>query len=100
MCYQRTKAPSDFPGIWLEGSALAWLFPLQIFINNEWHDAISKKTFPTINPATGEVICQVAEGDKVNAVGMGWVCSPWEQVQRGCRGRHHPMSHLDSSVFV
>uniref|UniRef100_A0A803VBP5 aldehyde dehydrogenase (NAD(+)) n=1 Tax=Ficedula albicollis TaxID=59894 RepID=A0A803VBP5_FICAL len=39
-------------------------FSLQIFINNEWHDAVSKKTFPTINPATGEVICQVAEGDK------------------------------------
>lgn len=74
-------------------------FSLQIFINNEWHDAISKKTFPTINPATGEVICQVAEGDKVN-VGMRWVCSPWEQVQRGCRGRHHPLSHLGSSVFA
>lgn len=37
----------------------------QVFINNEWRDAVSKKTFPTINPATGEVICQVAEGDKV-----------------------------------
>uniref|UniRef100_G1QGJ8 aldehyde dehydrogenase (NAD(+)) n=1 Tax=Nomascus leucogenys TaxID=61853 RepID=G1QGJ8_NOMLE len=35
-----------------------------IFINNEWHDAISRKTFPTVNPSTGEVICQVAEGDK------------------------------------
>uniref|UniRef100_A0A8B9JT72 Aldehyde dehydrogenase 2 family member, tandem duplicate 2 n=1 Tax=Astyanax mexicanus TaxID=7994 RepID=A0A8B9JT72_ASTMX len=37
---------------------------LQLFINNEWHDALSKKTFPTINPSTGEVICEVAEGDK------------------------------------
>uniref|UniRef100_A0A4W4HD24 aldehyde dehydrogenase (NAD(+)) n=1 Tax=Electrophorus electricus TaxID=8005 RepID=A0A4W4HD24_ELEEL len=36
----------------------------KLFINNEWHDAVNKKTFPTINPATGEVICQVAEGDK------------------------------------
>ncbi|GCB75760.1 hypothetical protein scyTo_0016469, partial [Scyliorhinus torazame] len=35
-----------------------------IFINNEWHDAVSKKTFPTINPSTGEIICQVAKGDK------------------------------------
>lgn len=41
----------------------------QLFINNEWHDAVSKKTFPTINPATGEVICQVAEGDKVSDCG-------------------------------
>lgn len=37
----------------------------QLFINNEWHDAVSGKTFPTINPATGEVICQVAEADEV-----------------------------------
>ncbi|MCP6606202.1 aldehyde dehydrogenase family protein, partial [Klebsiella pneumoniae] len=40
------------------------VFCNQIFINNEWHDAISKKTFPTVNPSTGEVICQVAEGSK------------------------------------
>lgn len=56
----------------------ALLLPLQIFINNEWHDAVSKKTFPTINPATGEVICQVAEGDKVSKryldeIGVLWV---------------------------
>lgn len=38
----------------------------QLFINNQWHDAASGKTFPTINPATGEVICQVAEADEVN----------------------------------
>uniref|UniRef100_A0A8C7GCV4 Aldehyde dehydrogenase domain-containing protein n=1 Tax=Oncorhynchus kisutch TaxID=8019 RepID=A0A8C7GCV4_ONCKI len=36
------------------------------FINNEWHDAVSKRSFPTINPAAGEVICQVAEADKVD----------------------------------
>uniref|UniRef100_A0A3Q3BYY9 aldehyde dehydrogenase (NAD(+)) n=1 Tax=Haplochromis burtoni TaxID=8153 RepID=A0A3Q3BYY9_HAPBU len=36
----------------------------KLFINNEWHDAVSGKTFPTINPATGEVICQVAEADE------------------------------------
>lgn len=41
----------------------------QVFINNEWRDAVSKKTFPTINPATGEVICEVAEGDKVGNSG-------------------------------
>ncbi|KAF3840205.1 hypothetical protein F7725_018922 [Dissostichus mawsoni] len=35
----------------------------KLFINNQWHDAVSGKTFPTINPATGEVICQVAEAD-------------------------------------
>ena len=38
----------------------------QIFINNEWHDSVSGKTFPTINPCTGETICDVAEGDKAD----------------------------------
>ncbi|CAF1097275.1 unnamed protein product, partial [Rotaria sordida] len=30
----------------------------QIFINNEWHKAANGKTFPVINPSTGEEICQ------------------------------------------
>lgn len=40
----------------------------QLFINNEWHDAVSGKSFPTINPSTGEVICQVAEADEVKQI--------------------------------
>ncbi|XP_038162767.1 aldehyde dehydrogenase family 1 member A3 isoform X2 [Cyprinodon tularosa] len=36
----------------------------KIFINNEWHTSISGRTFPTLNPATGDTICQVQEGDK------------------------------------
>jgi len=38
----------------------------QVFINNEFRDSISGKSFPTLNPATGEVICHVAEGDKAD----------------------------------
>lgn len=38
----------------------------QVFINNRFVDSVSGKTFPTINPATGEVICEVAEGDKMS----------------------------------
>jgi len=38
----------------------------KIFINNEWVDSVSGKSFPTINPATGAVICQVQEGDKAD----------------------------------
>ncbi|XP_053151341.1 aldehyde dehydrogenase 1A1 [Hemicordylus capensis] len=38
----------------------------KIFINNEWHDSTSGKKFPVINPATGEKICEVEEGDKVD----------------------------------
>ncbi|XP_033332496.1 aldehyde dehydrogenase 1A1 isoform X1 [Megalopta genalis] len=38
----------------------------QLFINNEFVDAVSGKKFPTINPATGAVIVEVAEGDKAD----------------------------------
>lgn len=37
--------------------------PTKLLINGEWCDAASGKTFPTINPATEEVIAQVAEAD-------------------------------------
>ncbi|KAJ3340260.1 aldehyde dehydrogenase (NAD(P)(+)) ald5 [Gonapodya sp. JEL0774] len=37
-----------------------------LFINGEFVPAISGKTFPTINPATGEVICHVCEADKAD----------------------------------
>ena len=59
-------------------SLLCWCFRLiiaqcrlftsifQIFINNEFVDSVSGKTFPTINPTTEEKICDVAEGDKVD----------------------------------
>ncbi|XP_062873591.1 aldehyde dehydrogenase, mitochondrial-like [Trichomycterus rosablanca] len=65
----------------------------KIFINNEWHDAVTNKTFPTINPATGEVICHVAEGDKADvdkavkaakdAFRLG---SPWRRMDASHRG--------------
>lgn len=38
----------------------------QIFINNEFVDAVSKKTFATNNPATGKKITDIAEGDKAD----------------------------------
>nr|AGN03871.1 retinol dehydrogenase 2 [Aurelia aurita] len=38
----------------------------QIFINNEFRNSESGKTFPTINPCTGEKICDVQEGDKAD----------------------------------
>ena len=40
----------------------------QLFINNEWVNSTSGKTFPSINPTTGDVIIQVQEGDKVNII--------------------------------
>ena len=45
-----------------------FLSSLQLFINNEYVDSVSGKTFPTINPVTEEKICDVAEGDKVSTI--------------------------------
>ena len=36
----------------------------QLLIDGQWVDAASGKTFPVYNPATGEVMANVAEGDK------------------------------------
>ena len=38
----------------------------KLFIDNEFVDANSGKTFPTLDPSTEEIICQVAEGDKAD----------------------------------
>src|SRR5438132_10723041 len=54
-----------------------------MFIGGKWVDSVSGKTFPTINPATGETICQVAEGDKadidlaVKAARKAFEDGPW-----------------------
>ncbi|XP_053736847.1 aldehyde dehydrogenase, mitochondrial-like [Synchiropus splendidus] len=65
----------------------------KLFINNQWQDAVSGKTFPTVNPATGEVICHVAEADKADvdkavkaardAFRFG---SPWRRMDASHRG--------------
>jgi len=36
----------------------------KMLIDGQWVDAASGKTFPVYNPATGEVMAHVAEGDK------------------------------------
>ncbi|XP_030830092.1 aldehyde dehydrogenase, mitochondrial [Strongylocentrotus purpuratus] len=66
----------------------------KLFINNEWVDAQSGKTFPTINPATEDVITHVAEADKADvdiayhaaneAFRLG---SPWRTMDASDRGR-------------
>uniref|UniRef100_A0A8C9TY15 aldehyde dehydrogenase (NAD(+)) n=1 Tax=Scleropages formosus TaxID=113540 RepID=A0A8C9TY15_SCLFO len=75
----------------------------QLFINNEWHDAVNKKTFPTVNPATGEVICQVAEGDKADvdkavkaAKDAFQLGSPWRRMDASDRGLL--LSHLADRI--
>src|ERR1700688_1941102 len=38
--------------------------PRKMLINGQWVEAAAGKTFPVYNPATGEVMAHVAEGDK------------------------------------
>src|SRR6266513_2045352 len=64
-----------------------------LFIGGKWQDSVSGKTFPTINPATGETICQVAEGDKadvdlaVKAARKTFEDGPWPKMSASERGR-------------
>jgi aldehyde dehydrogenase (NAD+) len=64
-----------------------------LFIGGKWLDSVSGKTFPTTNPATGEVICQVAEGDKadvdlaVKAARRAFESSLWPRMNASDRGR-------------
>lgn len=60
---------------------------VQLFINNEWVDAQSGKTFPTINPATEDIITHVAEADKVCFVFNGWMAQSQDGEEGGGLGR-------------
>jgi phenylacetaldehyde dehydrogenase len=67
--------------------------PRQMFINGKWVNAASGKTFPTYNPATGDVLAQVAEGDKedinraVAAARAAFENGPWRKMTPSERGR-------------
>jgi phenylacetaldehyde dehydrogenase len=64
-----------------------------MLINGKWVDAASGKTFPTYNPATGEVLAQVAEGDRedidraVAAARAAFDKGPWKDTTPSERGR-------------
>jgi aldehyde dehydrogenase (NAD+) len=63
----------------------------KLLINNKWVDAASGKTFATINPATGEKICDVAEAhteDVNRAVQAAKAAFPkWSKTSGVERGR-------------
>jgi len=65
----------------------------KLLINNRWVDSESGKTFPTINPATGEEICQVAEADSadvdkaVKAARGAFNRGPWRRMSASERGQ-------------
>jgi aldehyde dehydrogenase (NAD+) len=65
----------------------------KMLIGGLWVDSVSGKTFATLNPATGEEICQVAEGDKadiekaVKAARKAFESGPWPKMNASERGR-------------
>jgi phenylacetaldehyde dehydrogenase len=67
--------------------------PRKMLINSKWVDAVSGKTFPTYDPSTGEVLAQVAEGDRadidlaVKAARKAFDNGPWRKMTPSERGR-------------
>jgi phenylacetaldehyde dehydrogenase len=67
--------------------------PRKMLIDGKWVNAASGKTFPTYNPATGEVLAQVAEGDRadidaaVKAARKAFDSGPWSRMTSSERGR-------------
>ncbi|MHC4698461.1 MAG: aldehyde dehydrogenase family protein [Planctomycetota bacterium] len=65
----------------------------KMLIDGKWVNSASGKTFETINPATGDTICQVAEGDKadvdlaVKAARRAFESDAWGRMSATERGR-------------
>ena len=65
----------------------------KMLIDGKWVEAASGKTFPVYNPATGEVMVNVAEGDKediyraVAAARRAFDSGPWRKMTPSERGR-------------
>ncbi len=65
----------------------------QCFIDGKWEAAASGKTFATYNPATEEVIAEVAEGDAADidraakAARRAFDSGPWSKMDARDRGR-------------
>ena len=73
--------------------SLASISATKLLINNRWVPSESGKTFATLNPSTGEEICQVAEADAadvekaVKAARAAFEHGPWRKTMASERGR-------------
>jgi aldehyde dehydrogenase (NAD+) len=64
----------------------------ELLINNRWLPSESGRTFATVNPSTGEEICQVAEADasdveKAVRAARAAFEGPWRKMRASERGR-------------
>jgi phenylacetaldehyde dehydrogenase len=67
--------------------------PRKLLIGGQWVEAVSGKTFPSYNPATGEVFAHVADGQKedidraVQAARRAFDHGPWRRMTTSDRGK-------------
>jgi phenylacetaldehyde dehydrogenase len=67
--------------------------PRKLLVGGRWVEAASGKTFPSFNPATGEVLAQVGEGDRedvdraVRAARRAFESGPWRKMTPSERGK-------------
>ena len=67
--------------------------PRKMLIGGKWLEAASGKTFPTYNPATGEILAHVAEGNSADidraviAARNAFESGPWRTLTGSERGR-------------
>ena len=67
--------------------------PRKILIDGKWGNTLSEHTFPTFNPATGDVLCQVPDGQKedidraVKAARHAFEQGPWRTLTPSERGK-------------
>lgn len=67
--------------------------PRKLLIDNQWVDAASGKTFPVFNPATGAVLMEVAEADKIDvdlavrAARRAFESGPWRKMTGADRSK-------------
>ena len=89
------KAISLPPEVTLQAGTQAFLDsgPKQLYINGKWESGLNNRTFPTLNPATGEVLVEVALAEledverAVHAARAALEHSPWSTMSGEDRGR-------------
>jgi acyl-CoA reductase-like NAD-dependent aldehyde dehydrogenase len=81
------SVPNDFQSTFLRQQ------PVKMLIGGQWVESASGKTFATINPATTQVLAQVAEGESedinraVAAARKAFESGPWPKMTPSQRGR-------------
>src|SRR5215469_402585 len=90
---QGTTVERSFPALSAHAQASIATPATKLLINNHWIPSESGETFATINPSTGEEICQVAAADTIDvdkavrAARLAFETGPWRKMHASERGR-------------